>query len=203
MSAFLVFGASGRTGGQFVELARAAGHEIAVFVRDAAKAPPHVDVCTGDVLDAAAVATAIDDANRTIIITLGGIEALTQGCANVIHAAQAAGVHRILGVVGAGVLQADATRKRHELPDYPSVYRIVGTAHQAFLTALDASKLDWTLACTPTIIDGAPTGRVTTREDYLPDGSDRVTTGDVAAFLLAEAVEGRFLRRRVGLNTAR
>ncbi len=138
-----------------------------------------------------------------VIVTLGRVDALTRGTANVIRAAEAAGARRLLGVVGAGVLQADATRRRNELPDYPDRLREIGAAHQAFYDALLASRLDWTLACTPRLADGARSDAYATKASWLPDGTGTVTTEDVAAFLLAEALEPRHVRERVGLNGAR
>ncbi|HUS29898.1 MAG TPA: NAD(P)H-binding protein [Kofleriaceae bacterium] len=196
---FLVFGASGRTGGAFVRQAVAANHAVGAFVRDASSLPAGVDAHVGDVLDAAAVSAAIRG-TPTIIIALGGVDALTRGAANVIDAATSAGVRRVLGVVGAGVLQADAARQRHEMPDYPPRFRPIGAAHAAVLTALRASPLEWTLACTPNIVDGPATGTFAERADYLPDGTGSISTGDIAAFLLREAIASRYPRSRVGLN---
>jgi uncharacterized protein len=197
----LVFGASGRTGEAFVRHALAANHAVAVVVRDRTSAPAGTDVRMADVLDATAVASAVRGTHDgAIVITLGGVDALTRGCANVIAAAREQNVRRVLGVVGAGVLQADATRRRHELPDYPPFLRPIGAAHQAFLAALEASDLDWTLACTPNIVDGPATGRIAVQRDYLPDGTGAITTEDIAAFLLTEAAERRYSRARVGLN---
>ena len=199
----LVFGASGRTGRAFASQALAAGHDVAAFVRNPeATLPEGVTVTTGDVLDAAAVA-AVVRSDHTIVVTLGQVDALTIGAGHVIRAAVAAGARRLLGVVGAGVLQADAERFRHELPDYPAPFRVIGAAHKAFFDALQASALDWTLACTPRLVDGPRTGATRVVARYLPEGTGAITTSDVAAFLLAEAVEPRFVRERVGLNGTR
>jgi putative NADH-flavin reductase len=200
---FLVFGATGRTGAAFVSQALAGKHDVAAFVRNAAASlPAGVTVTTGDVLDAAAVTSAVHR-DHTIVITLGQVDALTTGCANVIRAAEAAGARRLLGVVGAGVLQADANRLRSELPDYPPPFRVIGAAHKAFYDALIASALDWTLACTPRLVDGPRTDAFRSSANYLPEGTGSITTEDVAAFLLGEAVDPHHVRERVGLNGTR
>lgn len=196
----LVFGATGRTGAALVRQALAAGHDVAALVRNPSASLPDVAVTAGDVLDADAVASVIDP-DRTIVVTLGHVEALTVGCANIIRAASTAGAKRLLGVVGAGVLQADAKHLRNERPDYPPPLRVIGAAHMAFYAALRASTLEWTLACTPRLIDGPRTGAFETCADYLPEGTGSITTEDVASFLLHEAVHGHHLRERVGLNT--
>ena len=197
---FLVFGATGRTGSAFVRQALAGGHGVAALARSSGKGlPAGVAVTQGDVLDDDAVARAVRS-EHTLVVTLGGVDSLTTGCDNVVRAAVATGARRLLGVVGAGVLQANATHQRHEMPDYPERFREIGGAHQAFHAAVKGSPLDWTLVCTPRIVDGPRTGAFVTRADYLPDGSGAVSTEDIAALLLEEAIAPRFLRSRVGMN---
>jgi putative NADH-flavin reductase len=200
---FLVFGATGRTGGAFVGQALAGGHGVVAFVRNPESAvPAGVAVKVGDVLDPATVRSVVQK-EHVLVITLGGGDALTKGCANVIDAAVAAGARRLLGVVGAGVLQADGTRLRSELPDYPPRFREIGVAHRAFYEALRSSPLEWTLACTPRIIDGPRTDAYRALADFLPDGTGQIATGDIGAFLLGEAVASGLVRSRVGLNGSR
>jgi putative NADH-flavin reductase len=198
---FLVFGATGRTGSAFSRQALAAKHRVSALLRDPrAGVADGVDVTTGDVLDAARVAALVRE-HHVIVIALSGA-ALDPGSSNVIRAAVGAGSRRVLGVVGAGVLQADPTRLRSELPTYPPGLRAIGAAHRALYEALRTSPLDWTLACTPRLVEGAQTGALRTMADHLPDGTGAVTTEDVAAFLLEEALAPRFVRTRVGLNTS-
>jgi putative NADH-flavin reductase len=205
---FFVVGATGRTGGRFVAAACSAGHDVTVFVRDRGKAPAGTTAIVGDVLDASALATALTS-EHVIVSALGGGgprspgKALSEGTANLVAAARACGGRRILAVVGAGVLQADAHRLRNELPSYPAFLAGISAEHAGVYRALRESTLDWTLACAPDIADGAASGRCTATADYLPDGLGRVTTGDIAAFLLGEAERPAFVRTRVGLNTPR
>ncbi len=195
-----VFGATGRTGSAFLRQALAAGHEVSALVRRAnASLPDGVAVATGDVLDAAAVASFVRG-DHVIVVTLGRVDALTTGCANIVRAATDAGARRLLGVVGAGVLQADDTRLENQLPDYPPPLRAIGAAHQAFYDALRASPLEWTLACTPRLVDGPRTGAFRATPSWLPEGTGSITTEDVASFLLAAASDGGHVRERVGLN---
>jgi len=122
-----------------VRQALAAGHAVDVAARGASAAiPTGATLVTCDVLDPLAVSASVK-ADHSVIVTLGGTDAITKGCANVIAAATAAGAKRLLGVVGAGVLQADAKRLRNELPDYPPPLRTIGAAHHAFYESLRAS----------------------------------------------------------------
>lgn len=205
---FFVAGATGRTGRAFVMQAAAAGHRITAYVRDRnrAAAVAGVTLVEGDVLDAAGVLASIAP-EHVIVSALGGGApaapgtALSAGTANLVAAAAARGARRILAVVGAGVLQADERRLRSELAGYPAFLAAVSKEHAAAYRALRESSLDWTLACAPDIVDGPATGLCEATADYLPRGAGRVTTGDLAAFLLEEATAPRFVRTRVGINT--
>jgi uncharacterized protein len=137
--------------------------------------------------------------DQIVVSTLGG--AVGAGTANLVAAATAAGARRMLALVGAGVLQLDDTRLRNEAPDYPPFLREIGKQHMAAYHALRDSTLDWTLVCVPNIVDGPATGSFKSAANVLPAGSGRITTGDIAAFLLREVEAPSFVRSRVGLNT--
>jgi putative NADH-flavin reductase len=193
----LVFGASGRTGRRVVREALARGLRVAVFVRDVAKAPDGVDVHVGDVRDPEAVRAAVRAGDR-VIATLGG-EGMGEGARTLVTAARANGAVRVLAVTGAGVLQLDATHQRHEAPDYPPQFRAVSAEHRAVHEALAGSGLSWAIVATPQLVDADPTGALLREPDYLPAGSGAVTTGDVAALLVDEAVRPA-TEGRIGVN---
>jgi len=206
---FAVAGATGRTGRAFVAAALAAGHRVTAFVRDRAKAAglgDRVALHELDLLDAAAVARALA-AEHVIVSTLGGGgpqspgHAISAGTANLVAAARACGASRMLAVVGAGVLQADASTLRSELPQYPPFLRGITAEHHAAYRALADSALDWTLVCVPDLRDGPASGSTIAQVDYMPAGRGAITTGDVAAFLVREAEAPQFHRTRVGLDT--
>jgi len=117
-----------------------------------------------------------------------------------VTALAAAGGKRVLAVVGAGVLQLDATTKRNEHPSYPAQFRAIGAEHQRVHDALATSGLSWLLVCTPRIVDGDATGKLVSKPSYLPDGKGEVTTGDVAALLVREAVTPTHAMR-LGVNS--
>jgi putative NADH-flavin reductase len=197
----VVFGGRGRVGSALVSQALDAGHRVAALARAESGLPSHplLEIIRGDVLDADAVGRAMRQ-GAVVISVLGGEDAIVRGNENVITAASAAGARRVLGVSGAGVLQADATHLRSEMPDYPPRLRAIGSAHRAFYDALARSDLAWTLVCTPNIAVGDASAKLTAAADVLPPGSFQVTTGALAAFLLREAAEGQFVRSRVGVN---
>jgi uncharacterized protein len=210
MSNIFVAGATGRTGKAVVARAVAAGHRVTAFVRNRAKAgalPAGVAIVEGDILDPAAVAAAVTRDHDVVVSTLGGGgpaapgSALGTGTANLVAAAKACGVKRILALVGAGVLQADPERRRNELPGYPAFLAGLSKEHTAVFFALRDSGLDWVLVGAPDIADADASGTLVTKADYMPDGAGRVTTGDIAAFLVREIETPSFARTRVGINT--
>ena len=198
----LVFGASGRTGRRVVALARARGLTVAAFVRDPASAPRGAsETHVGDVLRAADV-EAVVRADDVVVSCLGGGGAgppLSLGVEHVLRAMTRAGARRFLGVVGAGVLQFDAGTLRSDRPEYPAMLRVIGADHRRVLDALRGSDLEWTLVCSPNLVEGDATHAMLRQSDYLPDGTMAVTTGDVAALLVHEALlsEGS---GRIGVN---
>jgi putative NADH-flavin reductase len=205
---WLVFGATGRTGQRLVAAAHARGVRVAAFVRDAARAPTGAaEVHVGDVRDPEAVRSAVR-AGDVIVSTLGGGggeggSVVGDGGRAITAAAMAQGASRLLGVVGAGVLQLDATRQRNQAEDYPAALRAVGAEHEAMHRSFASSGLWWALVCTPRLLDGEPTGRMRRERDYLPDGTGAVTTGDVALLVLELATDPAARPGRVGVNGTR
>ena len=199
----VVFGASGRVGRRLCERARSDGHSVTAFVRAATDAPPDVDVVEGDVTDADAVAAAIGEQDA-VCSALGpddteDTSAITDGIKNIVAAMEEAGIGRLVAVSAAGILQATPHRLRLELPEFPTVLAPVATAHKAVYDRLRESGLDWTLICPPQMPDGASTNHYQTAVEYLPDGGQSVTTGDVAACVYSTLIEGSHIRERVGI----
>jgi len=197
----VVLGATGRTGRHVVDLARSRGHSVVALVRSRAAVPSEwtsVTLVEGDVLDPAAVTRLIRRA--PVISTLGGAEALVSGMQVVVDAMKAQDARRILTVVGAGVMPADATRLVSELPGFPEPLRAIAAAHRRVYEILRTSGLDWTLVCTPNLPDGPPTGRFAVAQNVLPQGRGAIATGDLATFLLDELERGEHIGVRVGLN---
>ncbi|MBV0924856.1 NAD(P)H-binding protein [Halomicroarcula limicola] len=199
----LVFGGSGRVGRRVCEYAASDGHGVTAFVRDADSAPPGVGVVEGDVRDTESVIAAV--AGHDAVCNAVGPDAderpsvLTDGIDNIAPAMADAGIDRLVGVAAAGILQATPNRLRLDTPEFPAGLRQVATAHRDAYERLRESTLDWTLACPPRMPDGAPTNHYRTAVDYLPEGGQSVSTGDVAAFVYDAAVRGGHRRERVGI----
>jgi putative NADH-flavin reductase len=185
----LVVGGTGRVGRRVVEKLREAGHVPTVFARDTSTVPEGIRSVAGDVRDREAVREALDgqDAVMSALGTPPGAEAddtLSVGIETLVAAMWEAGVGRIVAVGAAGVLDAPGGGLRLGAADFPSFLREVAAEHRRAYETLADSELEWTLVCPPNMPDGPATGGARVERDRLPEGGERVTTGDVAAFVL-------------------
>jgi len=199
----VVFGASGRVGRRLCTIARGDGHHVRAFVRDAARAPAGVDVVEDDVTDADGVATAVTGTDA-VCSALGptaddDTDIVVEGAGTIVAGMESAGVDRLVAVAASGILQATPGRLRLDTDEFPRRFEQVATAHRAVYERLSESTLDWTLACPPRMPDGPPTDHYRIAVDYLPEGGQSISTGDVAAFVYETLLEDRHVNERVGL----
>ena len=194
-----VLGATGRTGRHVVHQATAAGHDLAVLVRDPAKADPGPRVVTGDVQDAAAVREVVLGADA-VIVALGPAPGAppatqTEGLRHVVSTMTDTGVRRVVVVSGAGA-DAPGDRKRPLDRVASAVVHLVNREDvrekERQLALLDASGLDWTVVRPPVLGDAPPAGAELTMRS---PGFARIARADLAALLLQEARSPRFSRR--------
>jgi len=199
----LVFGASGRVGRRLCNYARSDGHSVTAFVRDAVRAPDGVAVVEGDVTDAGAVADAVrrQDAVCSALgpDDRGDLSVLETGTDNIVDAMSQDGIDRLVVVAAAGILQATPGRLRLDMAEFPHGLQPLATAHHSVYERIRGTGLDWTLVCPPQMPDGPPTNHYRTAVEYLPDGGQSVSTGDVAALVYEATVDGRHSRQRVGI----
>ena len=194
-----LLGATGRTGRHVVQQATAAGHELAVLVRDPAKAGPGPRVVTGVVQDAAAVRDVVGGADA-VLVALGPAPGAppptqTEGLRHVVAAMTETGARRVVVVSGAG---ADAPGDRKRLLDRVAsalvhlVNREDVREKERQLALLADSGLDWTVLRPPVLTDGPSTGAELT---MLSPGFAKVPRADLAALLLQEALSPHYLRQ--------
>jgi putative NADH-flavin reductase len=199
----LLFGADGRLGSRVLEQARADGHDVTAFVREPDGVPADVPTVVGTALDADAVADAVRGQD-VVCSTLGSDcdsdpSVITEGTTNVVSAMEAATVGRLVAVGSAAILQATPALLRLETPEFPDQLRPLATAHREAYERLRTSSLSWTLVCPPSMPDGIVTRHFRTTTDYLPDGGQSISLGDIASFVYQEVVDGRHLGKRVGI----
>lgn len=201
----LVLGATGRTGVHFVQKALDQGHQVTALVRRAdAIADPRVQIVTGDVTDAAAIAAAAHG-HDAVISTLGVKNIretptlITDTVRAVIASAKTSSVDRFVIVSAFGV--GDSLAKASFLAGliFRTALRKKYEDKAASEMLLKASSLRWTLEY-PGALNDRVGGRYTARalEDVttvpmLPSTS----RANVADFLLRAAAENAFIRQTV------
>ncbi|HEX2915314.1 MAG TPA: SDR family oxidoreductase [Chloroflexia bacterium] len=207
MQRIVVFGASGNVGQHLVREALNRTNIVTAFIRDKQKfnvSYPELRLTEGDVSDAGAVAEAIKGQDAVLAALGAGLNSnldiIWLGLENIIKGMQQNGVRRIISVGSAGVLQADAQTLRRDALGYPTMFKGVSGAHLKAYEALRGSGLDWTFVCPPNMPEGDSTDNFKVQADYLPEGEGRITTGDVALFMLRELENGQYIQRRVGLT---
>ncbi|MFS8202220.1 NAD(P)-dependent oxidoreductase [Streptomyces sp. CWNU-52B] len=200
---FLVLGATGRTGVLFMEKALDQGHQVTAVVRRAGSAvDPRAQTVTGDVTDAAVLATAARG-HDAIVSTLGVKSAretptlITDTVRAVIASAKTSGVDRFVLLSAFGVGDSLAKASFVVSPIFRTVLRKVYADKAASEVLLRASDLKWTLE-----YPGALNNGDSTRYDAaaladvkkLPLFPSTSRT-NVAEFLLRSAVEDTFIRQ--------
>jgi putative NADH-flavin reductase len=207
-----IFGASGATGRRLVEQAIDAGHTVSALTRRPDRMPPRAGlrVVGGDVADPGAVEATVAGSDA-VLSALGvsysrkPISVYSQGTSNIIAAMHRQGVKRLVVVSSAPLDPAyrasDSLLFTRVLE--PLFMRRPGrTTYQDMRrmeSLVQASDLDWTIIRSCWLFDAA---EVT---DYrLADNSaDGMFTSraDLAASMLAQLADDRFIRTAVGVAT--
>ncbi len=213
----IVFGATGRVGRAMALTLLTRGHQVTAFARDASKLPEREDIAVivGDATDADAVARAVVG-HDAIVVALGdsrnpfalalGMKRITPpniceiGTANVIAAAQAACVQRLVCVTSYGV---GDTRKLLP-PMHKRIFRWLLLREQMNdkeqqENLVKSSGLDWTLVQPVGLTDGAATGRwlASTKGERRKRTISRI---DLAAFIVDNLSEARYTHQTVVMS---
>lgn len=206
-----VFGATGQVGLRIVRLALAKEYKVKAFGRsienmiDEDLRNENFEAIKGYVFDEDQVYDAVKGAD-VVFSALGGSfdgtdRTRSLGLKNIVTQMEKANVKRIIAVGGMGVLNATENNFIIDSPDYPEMYLPVGREHLKAFFVLQASSLDWTFVCPPDIKNEDATGLYYTNANYPPEkNSNRITAGDLALFMLNEAVENKFVKERVGIS---
>lgn len=205
----IIFGATGLVGKQLVQQALHNGHTVKAFGRnvftEGLPEDEKLELVQGALFDAGQVYKAIKGGDA-VLSAMGGDATgadLTRslGMKNIIAQMDKAGVKRIVGVGGMGILNMDEDTLIMDTPEFPTQYIPVCEEHLKAYKYLKASTLDWTFVCPQDITDGSATGSFTTAADYPPAGDKgRINSGDVALFMLNELDKKQYVRHRVGIT---
>ncbi|MEK6372708.1 MAG: NAD(P)-binding oxidoreductase [Acidobacteriota bacterium] len=189
----LVFGATGGTGRQVVEQARAAGHEVTAFTRDA----------NGDVTeDADAVARAVRGQDAAISALGRGLSFRSQNLMSsamrvIVPVLEREGVRRFIVTSAFGVGET--------LRDAPLLPKIFGRTLLRGLfrdkAAADEyvrrSSLDWTLVYPVMLTNGPRSDRYRAGERLPLTSAAKISRADVAEFIVRQLTDRTWLRKTV------
>jgi len=206
MTKIAVFGASGHTGKPFTALALQNGYEVKALVRTPSKLGiqhPALQVIQGDVLDPAKVEETIAGTDAVIDI----LGPASNSPANVRHTAglhilQAMQKHNVKRLIAlSSLLGIVDSKDRLNLGLRLKIFlakillrKIVQDARQ-HASLITNTTLDWTVARALYLTNQPAEGRY--RVGFVGSGSGTsITNADVAAFLLDELRDAKYIRQR-------
>jgi putative NADH-flavin reductase len=201
-----VFGATGGTGVELVRQAREAGHTVTAVVRSAADFLAGVEVVRADVMDPAAIESAV--AGRDVVISAlghrpGADEPVCAPAAeSIIQAMRATGVRRLVVVTAAGHIKDSHDGFVTARVVKPLLWRFLRAAWTDFVATdriVAASVLDWTIMRPPRLTDGG-SKPYRTAIDHTVRGGSSISRTDLATATLAAATDPATVGHAVALG---
>ncbi len=207
----LIFGATGEIGEAVLQIAVSAGHDVTAFVRSRDKlgeARNQVKVVEGDLTDAAALASALNDTDA-VISAIGSnpdkaqLDAPATAVRLILAAMGSAGVRRFVGLAG-GAVNVPGEWKPLSGRISSALVRLLARnvveAKQREFEVVSRSDLDWTMVRPPRVVAGEPTGRVEIGPKL---HGFQVTRGDLATAMVTLATGSDWLRQAPYVSEAR
>lgn len=205
----IIFGATSIVGMQLVKQALYNGHHVKAYGKNVFTSnlpeSKEVEVIQGALFDGYEVNKAIKGCDAVLTALGGNVDGLdltrSLGIKNIVAQMQKLHVQRIVTLSGIGILNADEDDLMMDTPEFSPEFIPVSLEHLKAYNFLKESDLNWTLVCAPDIIDAAPTGIFTTKAAYLPAKNKfRITSGDLAMFMLKEATGDEYMKQKVGIS---
>ena len=192
-----VTGAAGFIGSEVVTQALESGHRVSALSRraGAVRPRPDLEVVLGDATDPIALARMLVGVDA-VISCVGGTENLAALMAALLDAMNAAPVRRLVAISGAGItVPGEHKPLRHRIAS--GLVRLLASkavsAKQAEYEVLASSRdVDWVSLRPPRVVDGPASGKARPSLDAA-EMAFRVTRADVAAVILQELTDDRFL----------
>ena len=190
-----VFGATGGTGVEIVRQAVRAGHSVTAVVRSDAGFPAGVEVVRAEVMDPAAIGSAV--AGRDAVISALGHRpgadepVCAPGAESIIQAMRATGARRLIVVTAAGHIRDSQDSFLTARVVKPVLWRLLRAAFTDFVATdriVAQSGLEWTIVRPPRLTDGAPRP-YRTAVDQAVRGGTSISRADLATAVLAAAAD--------------
>jgi putative NADH-flavin reductase len=209
----VVFGANGATGRLLTRQTLAAGHQVVAVTRRPADFPithERLSVVEADVHDAQAVDRAVEGADA-VLSTLGvpytrkPINVYSDGIRNIAAAMSRHEVKRLI------VVSSSATEPHHHADGgflmnrvlQPLITATIGKTTYSDMRRMEelvrGSDLEWTIMRPSGLFDAPGVTRYELREDQAP--GIFTSRADLAASLLEQATDVRFVRKAVAVTT--
>jgi len=194
-----VIGASGNVGSRVAAEALSRGHSVTGIARDPSKiaARKGLTAVKGDIAAPDALAKVLVGHDAVVSSArFSGVDPR-----DVLAAARASGVERLLVVGGAGSLEVAPGQALLDAPGFPAAYKPEASAGRDFLDVLRGeTELDWTFLSPPALFGPGPrTGKFRVGGDALlvaADGASSISMEDYAIALVDELEKPRHSRRR-------
>ena len=206
-----VFGATGPVGKRIITYALAKGYTVRAFGRnvtdliDEDLREQKLEAIKGSVFDKEEVKEALTGADAVISVLGGGVDGVDKtrslGIKVITTQMHETGVKRIVALGGSDVLSTASGEFVLNQSDYPEEDVAVGKEHLQAYQYLNSTPLDWTFVCAPTIKDRDATNNYITTDIYPPSpDKEYIAAGDLAHFMVDEAVKSQHLKQRVGIS---
>ena len=202
-----VFGATGGTGSEVVKQALEAGHEVTAFVRDVTRLSiqnENLTIVTGDVLDPASVAPAVQGQDA-VVCALGAGSDLkkttvrTTGTENIIQGMETHGVKRLMVVTAMGTGESWGDMSLLNKFFYAVLLKNAREDHEAQEAAVKESSLDWTIIRPSGLTDEPQTGVYSVGENISAKTS-KIPRADVADLIVNELGQSALIHKAITIT---
>ena len=198
-----LFGASGKTGQHFLELALAEGFEVKALVRNPESIPQQsskLEIIQGNILDVEAVRNTIEGTD--VVVSLfghvkGSPEWLqTNGTKNIVQAMKEKNINRIISLSGGGLPFPEKDEPKFADKMIRTIMKIVvpKILNDAIIhhQVLEASGLNWTIVRGPRLTNDPKTGKY--RVGWVGvNASTKISRADLAEFILTQVNDETFI----------
>ncbi|MEH7081384.1 NAD(P)H-binding protein [Neobacillus drentensis] len=201
-----LFGATGRVGSIILENALANQHSVQALVRDSSKLNIKREgllVKEGNVLNETDIASILSGSDVVISsLNTAGTTTLSESMPFIIKHMKALGIHRIITIGTAGILQARSAPHLYRFQSSESKRKSTRDAeeHLRAYLLLKMSGLDWTIVCPTYLPIGDRLGHYRYEKDFLPDDPSSISIYDTADFAFEQIFSKQFIGSRVGLT---
>lgn len=202
MKKIALFGASGKTGQQFLNQALTKGYQIKALVRNPqaiSQQSPNLQLIRGDVLNPQDVERTVEDTDLVVSLfghVKGSPEWLqTRGTENIISSMKTNGLKRIISLSGGGLpFEKDQPKFADKMIRTIMKIAVPKVLNDAVRHAevLKASGLEWIIVRGPRLTDGEKRNQY--RVGWVGvDASTQISRADLADFILNQVEDSRFV----------